>query len=99
VRFVPDSRRSSTRQPTGGVNARACRPHSSPARALPSNGVSSHTVRAVESNVNVAVAAAVHPNRAHCLDTDLDTAFARRSIMHRRYLSRAFQRWQSDTRA
>jgi len=57
----------------------ACRAHSSPARALPSSGVSSHTVRDAESNVNVALAGALHPNRAHCR---VVVPFARRSAMH-----------------
>ena len=37
-----------------------------PARAAPTAGMSSHTVRAPESNVNVATAGALHPKRAHC---------------------------------
>ena len=52
---VPTLRRSS---------ARTCRSHSSPARAAPSAGVSSHTVRSRVSNVNVAVAGALHPGLA-----------------------------------
>ena len=39
------------------MSARTCRSHNSPARAAPSEGVSSQTVRSRVSNVNVAVAA------------------------------------------
>ena len=63
-------RRSSRRQPCGGVSVFACRSHSSPARALPSRGASSHTVCSRASKVNVAVATALHPERAHCRCTD-----------------------------
>ena len=58
-------RRSSRCQPCGGVSARTCRSQSSPARAAPSAGVSSQTVRSRVSNVNVAVAGALHPDLAH----------------------------------
>jgi hypothetical protein len=71
-------RRSSRSQPRGGVSAAACRMQSSPARAFPSSGVSSQTVRASASNVNVATADALQPKRAHCRFVLLD---ARRSLM------------------
>ena len=59
-------RRSSTCHPRGGVSVCACRAHNSPARALPSCGTSSQTVRATGSKVKVATAIALQPERAHC---------------------------------
>ena len=89
-------RRSSSGQPRGGVSDRAWRPQSSPARALPSSGVSSQTVRVAESKVNVATRNRAAPETSALLRR---APVARRSLMILKVpVAVAAGRWQSERR-
>ena len=83
-------RRSDTTQPWGAVNVRTWRSHSSPARAAPSWGASSHTVCSRASNVNVADAVLQQPGRAHCFRTQGTYSAARPLPCHSLAVRRGF---------